>query len=219
MKPALLFDLDGTLSDNDALHFEGMRAVFATHGVSLDWETFKARIIGGHNADIAAEFLPHLDLATQTRVMEDKEAEFRLRVGELERLPGLTELLEYAETRGLATALVTNAPHGNIEATLRGLSLTGRFDVVVSAHDLPRGKPDPLPYLEGLRLLGADAARSVAFEDSRTGVRAASGAGIATVGVGQSCTPEQLIAAGATLAALDFTDPRVMALVRAKIGA
>lgn len=218
MKVAFLFDLDGTLTDNDWLHFEVMRDVFATHGVAIDWDDFTTRISGGKNADVAAAFLPHLDAQAGARVMDDKEARYRRRASELKRAPGLTELLAFAREHGIATALVTNAPRANAVAALGGLGLSDRFDAMVVSEDVTRGKPDPLPYQEALRRLGVAAERAVAFEDSRPGVRAASGAGVTTVGVGGVGGPEALMEAGATLTASDFTDPRVMALVRRTLG-
>jgi beta-phosphoglucomutase-like phosphatase (HAD superfamily) len=83
---------------------------------------------------------------------------------------------------------------------------------------LPRSKPDPLPYLKGLERTGAEAARSVAFEDSLSGVRAAAAAGLAVVGLTTTLSADVLIAAGATIAAPDFTDPRIHALIGARCG-
>jgi beta-phosphoglucomutase-like phosphatase (HAD superfamily) len=81
---------------------------------------------------------------------------------------------------------------------------------------LPRSKPDPLPYLTGLERTGAEAAHSVAFEDSLSGVRAAAAAGLAVVGLTTTLGADALIGAGATIAASDFTDPRIPALIEAR---
>ena len=80
-------------------------------------------------------------------------------------------------------AAVTNAPRLNAEMMLAGLGIAHRFKALVIGDELHHGKPHPLPYLEGLRPLGAEAERSLAFEDSRSGVQSATAAGIATVGM------------------------------------
>ena len=222
MRGALFFDLDGTLAETDHLHFLAMREVLADEGVAIDWPIYRARILGGANADVAARFLPHLPVACGRAALNRKEALYRARLAQdpslTPRAAGLSEILALAARRGARCALVSNAPRANADATLKALDLTGRFDPIVLGDELPRGKPDPLPYLEALRLTGADPARSLAFEDSVTGVRAAVGAGLETVGVGASAEPEALIAAGATLAARDFSDPRVTALARERLG-
>jgi len=84
---------------------------------------------------------------------------------------------------------------------------------VLVAEELARPKPDPLPYLTGLQQLGADARQALAFEDSLPGVKAASDAGIFTVGIATTQTPERLLAAGAKLVVNDFDDPRLWELV------
>jgi HAD superfamily hydrolase (TIGR01509 family) len=218
MTPSLLFDLDGTLTETDHLHFEAMAETLAEQGVVIDWPTYKARILGGSNANIAAAFLPNLSPQDGMAAMQLKEARFRARVDTLERAKGLTEFLAFAQEKRLATAIVTNAPRANADLMLAGLKLSERFDAIVLGDELPRGKPDPLPYLEGLRALGAEAARSVAFEDSLSGIRSASAAGVVTIGVGVSSEPSDMLAAGARLVARDFSDPALLALVRATTG-
>lgn len=214
MKPSLLFDLDGTLTDDDELHFECMRDSFAAQGVALDWPAFKANIVGALNADIAAHFFPHLTPEQGKRVLDDKEAIFRARVGGLTRMPGLTELLDFARERGVAVALVTNAPRANADAMLTALDLDGRFAAIVAGDEVASGKPDPLPYLTGLRAVGGDPARSVAFEDSVAGATAAVRAGLTTVGIGRPAAFPGLLAAGVALTVADFADPRVLERVR-----
>jgi HAD superfamily hydrolase (TIGR01509 family) len=217
-RAALLFDLDGTLTDTDHLHFEAMRDSFAEHGVAVDWPLFAAQMIGGANADLAAKFLPHLSREEGLAAMARKEARFRARVSSLTRAAGLTELLAFAEAAQLPCALVTNAPRANATVMLDALDLSGRFFPVVIGDELARGKPDPLPYLTALETLGAQADASVAFEDSRSGVRAAAAAGVTTIGIGAATPADELRACGATIVAQDFTDPELWRLMRRTIG-
>lgn len=81
------------------------------------------------------------------------------------------------------------------------------------AEELARPKPDPLPYLTGLQRLAATASQALAFEDSLPGVKAASDAGIFTVGIATTQTAERLLAAGARLVVEDFNDTRLWALI------
>jgi phosphoglycolate phosphatase len=70
-----------------------------------------------------------------------------------------------------------------------------------------------MPYLEGLRTVHAVPERSVAFEDSRSGVQAASSAGIATVGIRTSLAHEDLVVAGAVGTAENSDDPELVRIV------
>ena len=65
-----------------------------------------------------------------------KEASFRERATELEPLPGLVDYLDEVKRRGLATALVTNAPQENVEAVLLALELGDFFDEVILSDDV-----------------------------------------------------------------------------------
>ena len=119
----------------------------------------------------------------------------------------------------MGVAVVTNAPRANVDAALSALGLAGRLPIAVIGAELERSKPDPLPYLRGLELTRAAANRSVAFEDSPTGVRSATAAGLAVVGMTTSLNAASLIEAGATFAAADFADPRIRDLIETRLHA
>jgi beta-phosphoglucomutase len=76
-----------------------------------------------------------------------------------------------------------------------------------------------LPYRTALTQLGAEAGRSIAFEDSLSGLSAAKGAGVAVVGLTTTLTADKLLAAGAEIAIADFTDPRILPLIEARSAA
>ena len=70
-----------------------------------------------------------------------------------------------------------------------------------------------MPYLEGLRAVGAAPNLSLAFEDSRSGIQSACAAGIATVGMRTSLSHADMVAAGARMTAKAFDDPELIKLV------
>ena len=103
-------------------------------------------------------------------------------------------MLRYAAERGLPCAVVTNAPRANAEKALAALGLAELLPLLVIGGELARSKPDPLPYLTALELIGASAETSVAFEDSLSGVQAAVAAGLAVVGITTGLSAERLLA-------------------------
>ncbi len=219
MTAALLFDLDGTLVDSDAKHLAAFQRVFGEHGITVDQDTYNAQIHGASNELIGLAFLSHLTSEGRRAALEDKEAAYRADLGDIEPLPGAVALLDFADRLGLRRAVVTNAPRANADAVLAAIGLAARLSIVVVGAELERSKPDPLPYLRGLELTGADAARSVAFEDSPTGVRAAAAAGLAVVGLTTSLDEAALVSAGALFAAPDFADPRIYELIKTRTAA
>jgi HAD superfamily hydrolase (TIGR01509 family) len=217
MKTALLFDLDGTLVDTDALHLTAFQQVFAKHGVSLTREEYVEGIMGNSNPRIGAAFLPHLPPHERETAIAAKEAVFREKLGALEPIAGLIALLDFAEAQGIKCAVVTNAPRANAVVMLEALGLSARLPMQIIGGELARAKPDPLPYQTGLELTGADAAHSVAFEDSLSGLSAAVGAGLAVVGLTTTLDAATLTRAGATIAVADFSDPRIGALIQQRM--
>lgn len=211
---ALLFDIDGTLVDTDRLHLQAFNDVFTPFGHRFDAARFRAELQGFSIASIVDRFFSAETAERGREIMDEKEAAFRkLAQAGLEPLPGLIALLDLADAAALPVAAVTNAPRANAEMLLGGLGIRRRFKAVILGDELEHGKPHPMPYLEGLRALGARADRSVAFEDSASGVASASAAGIATVGIMTSLTDRELRAAGAHTTAIDYRDPRLLAFV------
>lgn len=214
----LLFDLDGTLTDTDALHFEAYRRLLEPHGVAITHDDYKARIMGATNAAIMTWLFPAKPESTHVALAEEKERLFRSMAGDMTRTPGLSALLDWAAGLDIKTAVVTNAPRANAEMMLAALGLAARFPVLVIGDELPRGKPDPLPYATALERLGARAERALAFEDSRSGIAAARAAGIYTFGMTTGLDATSLQAAGASAAIRDFADPLLRETLIARFG-
>jgi HAD superfamily hydrolase (TIGR01509 family) len=217
MSFTLLFDLDGTLLDTDPLHFQAYLRLLQDHArPPIDFTLYKTRIMGFGHAEIFAMLFPETDPASHGALAERKEQMFRALLREItvEPRPGLVELLDWARDRGIPCGVVTNAPRENAMLMLGVCRLTGRFDVVVFGEELSRPKPHPMPYLVGLAKLGGRAERALAFEDSLSGVRSASGAQIYTVGVCSSLPAQALRDAGASLTLDDFRDELLWAQLR-----
>jgi phosphoglycolate phosphatase len=215
---ALLFDIDGTLVDTDALHVEAFNHVFKPRGHVFDRARAAKELLGFSNASIRERFLSDEPPERQAAIMEEKEAVFRTLVaGNMQPVPGLMALLALTDKAGVPVVAVTNAPRLNAEMLLAGLGIMDRFQAVVIGDELSHAKPHPEPYLEGLRAVRATADRSVAFEDSRSGIKSAAAAGIATVGLRTSLSHADLLDAGALLTASAFDDPDLLTWLAGKM--
>jgi beta-phosphoglucomutase-like phosphatase (HAD superfamily) len=106
--------------------------------------------------------------------------------------------------------VVTNAPRANAEAMLARLGLREYFgeDRLVIGGECARAKPNPDPYLEGLKRIGLTSGeKCIAFEDSPAGARAAVAANIPVVGILSSQDIEALMNVGCALCVKDFAAP------------
>lgn len=213
----LLFDLDGTLFDTDPLHFQAYLRLLQEHArPTIDFALYKAQIMGLGHAEIFAKLFPDRDPASHGALADRKEHLFRTLFCDvaIALRPGLVELLDWARDRGIPCGVVTNAPRENAMLMLGVCRLAERFDVAVFGEELSHPKPHPMPYLVGLAKLGGRADRALAFEDSLSGVRSASGAQIYTVGVCSSLPAQALRDAGASHTVDDFRDELLWAQLR-----
>lgn len=213
---ALLFDIDGALADTEALHVEAFNHVFGPRGHVFDRERAAKELMGFSTASIRERFLPGEPPERQAAIMAEKETVFRrLVAGKIQPVPGLMTLLARADRADVPMVAVTNAPRLNAEMLLSGLGIMHRFKAVVIGDELAHAKPHPMPYLEGLRAVNAAPDLSVAFEDSRSGIKSACAAGITTIGIRTSLSHADMVEAGSRMTASTFEDPELMKLVAA----
>lgn len=215
---ALLFDLDGTMVNTDHLHLQAYNTLLARFDRQISIEYYKTRIMGFSSDEIMQDLFPALTQPAQHFLSAEKESLFRASLRQLTPIAGLTALLDWAQCTDTPIAVVTNAPRENAMLLLQGLGLAQRFQVIIIGDELAHGKPHPLPYLTALEHIGANAKYAVAFEDSLSGVRSASTAGIATFGMLTSLPETRLRAAGAFEVLMDFQDPKLNNFLHTWIG-
>jgi HAD superfamily hydrolase (TIGR01509 family) len=176
---AVVFDLDGTLIDSEALVREAHFAACAQLGVTMTDAQFLA-LVGLHREANDAQLmgyygpdfpLDHFITATRAHVGE--------RVAPLK--PGALELMDALDDLALPFGLATSSRRPWVDKHFGAHGLTRRFRAVVTRQDCVDGKPHPEPYLNASRLLGAAPADVLALEDSHAGVRSAHSAGCMTV--------------------------------------
>jgi HAD superfamily hydrolase (TIGR01509 family) len=213
MLKALLFDLDGTLADTNSVHRLAWMERLRPHGYDVSWDFYQENIAGRVSTEVVADLLPGLSPEEIREIAEAHEASFRERAGTLEPLPGLLDLVEKGQKKGMRICLVTNAPKENVFTVLRVLGLEDAFDAVILADEVGTGKPDPAPYNAALEALGVSADEALAFEDSPSGIASSVAAGIPTVGIASTHDPANLEEFGVNLVVCDFSDPKLVALV------
>lgn len=194
----VVFDLDGTLVDNMALHERAFAVFGERHRLpALDPDT-EVRLRGTRNTDIfPALFRRELTKDEIRAYSDEKEALYReLSKGCLVALAGLDRLLRRLEAQKIPVAVATSGPAANVEHTLREIGLTSSLTSVVRGDQVARGKPHPDIFLAAAARIGADPRACLAFEDTPSGVRGAQAAGMTTVAITTCLAPEAFTAAG-----------------------
>jgi len=213
---AAIFDLDGTVVDNMALHAEAF-AVFATrHGLPPLTPADRAKLDGRRNSEIFPVLFDREMTRDEWLAYEDeKEGLYRdVSRGRLALVAGLPALLARLEALDIAVALATSAPALNVSHTLGEVGLTAAFPTIVRGDQVGRGKPAPDVFLEAARQLEQPVEACLVFEDAPMGVVAARAAGMPVVGVTTSFSAAQFAAMATPpdLACRDFD--AFLALVR-----
>ncbi|MBY5162995.1 HAD family hydrolase [Salsipaludibacter albus] len=190
----VIFDLDGTLVDTESVSDRVFRTALERLGHAMtDDDVHELRghawsFIGPWMQDrfgvteqaYRAEAVPLWDDAFATG---------------LATFPDTVDVLHALQDEGVPVAVCTSSGRHHLDRILATVpDLAGRFAVSVSATEVTNHKPHPEPYERARRLLGTPAARTVAIEDSATGVAAAVGASLRVVGR-QSGTRTDLSAA------------------------
>lgn len=186
-----VFDLDGTLVSNMALHAEAFARFVERHELPALTMEMRARLDGKRNSDIfPILFGRELEADHLGRLAWEKEEIYReLSRGRLDPLAGISRLLDRLDARGLPAVVATSAPAENVVHTLEELGLSRRLARVVRSDEVPRGKPHPDVFLAAARLIGVPPGDCLAFEDAPAGIRAARAAGMSCVALTTSFTP------------------------------
>lgn len=181
----VVFDLDGTLTDNMPLHMDAFDVFVRRHGLPPLTLATRARLDGQRNSEILPFLFGRALEADELHALADeKEALYReLSRGRLRPLAGLHELLAALVRRGVPAAVATSAPALNVPHTLGELGLLEHLPHVVRSEQVPRGKPHPDVFLAAAERIGVAPGACLAFEDAPIGLRAARAAGMACVAV------------------------------------
>lgn len=176
---AVVFDLDGTLIDSEALVKEAHFAACNALGVTMTDAQFLS-LVGMHREanDAQLRVFYGADFPLE-RFIEQTRAFVGQRVAPLK--PGALELMDALEALRAPFGLATSSRRPWVERHFAAHGLTPRFATVITRADVVNGKPDPEPYLKAAAALGHAPRDVLAIEDSHPGVRSAHGAGCMTI--------------------------------------
>lgn len=200
MKPqAVIFDLDGVITDTAHLHFLAWRQVATDLGIGID-EAFNDTLKGISRPESLQRILRHggkEGVFTQAECDKIAARKNALYVDSLQTLtpnavlPGIRELLQALRTERIKTGLASvslNAP-----AILQALQLTPWFDFCADAAQIQRSKPDPAIFLAACRGLDVNPRECIGIEDAQAGIEAINACGMRSVGIGVNLTGADLL--------------------------
>ena len=177
MVEAILWDNDGVLVDTERLFFEANQELLASLGAELTPEGFFAWYLldncgGWHLLGDPPDEQIEIWRAERNRIYSRKLQQ----AGSL-AMPGIGELLTTLAPH-YRMGIVTSSYREHFDLIHQDLALTRHFEFILAAEDYNGSKPDPEPYLQGLKRLDLPAHLCLVIEDSPRGLAAANAAGI-----------------------------------------
>jgi HAD superfamily hydrolase (TIGR01509 family) len=181
---AVLFDMDGTLVETESIWFAAEQRVVA--GLGGEWLAEHQELYVGGPLNRMIEHM--LRLTGASTAPEQVHADLLatmvelLTEGPVHWMPGARELVVALRERDVPVALVSASLRPMVDAVLVHIDRE-HAAISVSGDDVARSKPHPEPFLHAAELLGVDAARCLAVEDSPPGVASALAAGCTVLAV------------------------------------
>jgi beta-phosphoglucomutase len=203
--PAVLWDLDGTLIDSGEYHWQSWLVALRDEGFTPARADFTASF-GQRNDRILRAWLgPDASDDRIRRIGDAKEAAYRrlMHEGGLDGLPGAEPWIDRLAARQWRQAIASSAPRLNVEAVLDVLGWNDRFDAIVAAEDVRRGKPAPDVFLAAAARVQMEPSACVVVEDAAAGVEAAHAAGMRVIGLGPHASAADLAVPSLTALADD----------------
>lgn len=213
---AVVFDLDGVLVASEELWDEVRRGLAAEAG--RPWPSDATRAMQGMSTAEWSAYLvdvvglPGRPQEVATIVIDRMAARYR---EQLPLLPGAREVVRRLGNRW-PLGLASSSPRRLIDAVLESAGLADQFVVSVSTEEVGAGKPSPEVYLNVVQKLGVTPGRTVAIEDSSSGIRSAKQAGLRLIAIPNAGYPpadDALALADLVVHSLDDIDPQLVTSV------
>lgn len=185
---AVIFDLDGVITDTARYHYLAWKRLAETQGVHFD-EAFNEHLKGidrmGSLELILASAGRSYTQEEKLALADEKNRHYVQLIASMspaDLLPGAVQALDACRAAGLKIGLASVSK--NAFAVLAMLGITDKFDYVVDAAKIAKGKPDPEIFLKAASELGVAPQRCLGVEDAVAGVASIKAAGMTALGVG-----------------------------------
>jgi HAD superfamily hydrolase (TIGR01509 family) len=185
------------------LHFAAFNKVLRQFDYQIEKEDYFKNYLGLTDIDLFVELIESGKLKADASIVMDlfeqkKKIFQQLAKKDCRIINGVPEFLQRLKDENIPVAICSGAVLEDIELILGSAVLLDFFDVIVSADDVEKGKPEPDGFLLALERLNESAAPRISasdcvvIEDSHWGLVAAEKAGMHTVAVTNSYSAEEL---------------------------
>jgi beta-phosphoglucomutase len=207
MLQAVIFDFDGVIADTEPVHFKAFNEVLGRYGIEVSKEAYYREYLGYSDHDcfetIKKENPDKIGKTSLKSLMQQKSKSYLAYIKDQSCvIDHVSDFLRMLADNNLLIAICSGGLRNEIETVLLKARLHDFFEVIVSANEVKKGKPDPEGFVLALQILNSNhpgktikAGDCVVVEDSHWGLEAAAAAGMHTVAVTNSYAKDELAAA------------------------
>lgn len=191
MLRAVIFDLDGVVTDSAAYHYQAWKQIADKLEIPFD-ESYNEKLKGISRLGSLNLILDnglgrdHYSDEEKEGLMQEKNKNYRELIRQItpkDLLPGIGELLKELKESGVLVGLASVSKNAGV--IIGQLEVEAYFDYIADAAKVERSKPYPDIFLDCVRNLGVRAEECVGIEDAKAGIEAIHRAGMKAVGVGR----------------------------------
>jgi len=195
---AVIFDFDGVIVNTEPLHYKAFQEILIPLGLGFSWDEYVTTYMGYDDRDAFVEAFKSKNLGIDpdhlATLISRKAVTFQeiIKAG-VTAYPGVGELIASLHSRQVPLAICSGALRSDIDPILESLSLSRYFDILVTAEEVVKSKPDPECYALAFQRmcskwnhLRLSPTSTVAIEDTPAGIKAALLAGLNVIAVTNS---------------------------------
>ncbi|MEH8017182.1 beta-phosphoglucomutase [Rheinheimera muenzenbergensis] len=187
---AVIFDLDGVLTDTAIYHFYAWKALADALGIAFtehDNEQLKGVDRLGSLRWILQQGGLTLSGAEEARLMQQKNAHYLELIDHItpdNLYPGVAALFADLKQHGIKIGLASASK--NAAFVVERLGIAAQFDYIADANNVVNSKPDPEVFLLAAKGLGVPPEHCIGVEDALAGIEAINRAGMKAIGIGDA---------------------------------
>lgn len=211
---AVCFDLDGLMFNTEHVFYESAEVLLGRRGYAMSRGAMDA-MLGRRPLESFQALIDYLGLQGEgpaELLAESRVVFYQLLDTKMQPMPGLFELLDLIEARGIPKGVATSSPRDYLENVFGRFGLLSRFQVALTAESVTHGKPNPEIYLKAAEQLNVRPEEMLVLEDTQTGTRAGAAAGAYVVSVPHEHTSSHDFSQ-ASYVATGLNDPFLIKLV------
>ena len=187
-RPAVVFDFNGTLSDDEHILFDIFRELFHAHlGWAMTTEDYRAELLGRSDREIIERAVTRHGSGTEAEVTELlrlRQGVYKQRVADHNPIgAAAAQLVKLLADNQIPVGIVTGAQRDDVLAVLNGSPTGELVSFLIAEEDVNDGKPHPEGFLTAAAKLNRHPSDVLVFEDSVPGVQAAAAAGMHCIAV------------------------------------